>query len=200
MFKKLLHGKRKSALLNLTWSGLLCRVVWSVSQLLYLLQRAGHFKFFSPSFFVGLELTLLPRTGPGDRARFRYQLLQECHVTVFDLSGYDRAQELKGAETRAPVGYELGIASALGKPVVIIGKEGLDLPFDVDLEPILLQHNSADLEQFTGALDRALYGLQRGGSGESVAATAAYVRELAVGHNDPKVDAILKMLSADTLK
>src|SRR5215813_4106355 len=56
MFKKLLHGKRKSALLNLTWSGLLCRVVWSVSQLLYLLQRAGHFKFFSPSFFVGLEL------------------------------------------------------------------------------------------------------------------------------------------------
>src|SRR5262249_54803878 len=58
MFKKLLHGKRKSALLNLTWSGLLCRVVWSVSQLLYLLQRAGHFKFFSPSFFVGLELSL----------------------------------------------------------------------------------------------------------------------------------------------
>src|SRR5262245_43223507 len=56
IFKKLLHGKRKSALLNLTWSGLLCRVVWSVSQLLYLLQRAGHFKFFSPSFFVGLEL------------------------------------------------------------------------------------------------------------------------------------------------
>src|SRR5215813_13090935 len=43
--QKLLHGKRKSALLNLTWSGLLCRVVWSVSQLLYLLQRAGHFKF-----------------------------------------------------------------------------------------------------------------------------------------------------------
>src|SRR5215831_1279320 len=60
MFKKLLHGKRKSALLNLTWSGLLCRVVWSVSQLLYLLQRAGHFKFFSPSFFVGLELTIGP--------------------------------------------------------------------------------------------------------------------------------------------
>src|SRR5262245_5716649 len=58
IFKKLLHGKRKSALLNLTWSGLLCRVVWSVSQLLYLLQRAGHFKFFSPSFFVGLELTV----------------------------------------------------------------------------------------------------------------------------------------------
>src|SRR5215831_6084061 len=62
MFKKLLHGKRKSALLNLTWSGLLCRVVWSVSQLLYLLQRAGHFKFFSPSFFVGLELVNLKIT------------------------------------------------------------------------------------------------------------------------------------------
>src|SRR5262244_2855057 len=62
MFKKLLHGKRKSALLNLTWSGLLCRVVWSVSQLLYLLQRAGHFKFFSPSFFVGLELVLTEKS------------------------------------------------------------------------------------------------------------------------------------------
>src|SRR5215831_15579688 len=65
MFKKLLHGKRKSALLNLTWSGLLCRVVWSVSQLLYLLQRAGHFKFFSPSFFVGLELIPPPHREPG---------------------------------------------------------------------------------------------------------------------------------------
>src|SRR5215813_5862858 len=67
MFKKLLHGKRKSALLNLTWSGLLCRVVWSVSQLLYLLQRAGHFKFFSPSFFVGLELILSAKTERTDR-------------------------------------------------------------------------------------------------------------------------------------
>src|SRR5262249_7890392 len=35
-------------------------LVWSVSQLLYLLQRAGHFKFFSPSFFVGLELGRSP--------------------------------------------------------------------------------------------------------------------------------------------
>jgi hypothetical protein len=33
-------------------------VVWSVSQLLYLLQRAGHFKFLVHHFFVGLGLVV----------------------------------------------------------------------------------------------------------------------------------------------
>src|SRR5262245_38514650 len=56
--QKALAWKKKigSTQSHLEWPP--CRVVWSVSQLLYLLQRAGHFKFFSPSFFVGLELSL----------------------------------------------------------------------------------------------------------------------------------------------
>src|SRR5262249_78246 len=54
--QKALAWKKKigSTQSHLEWPP--CRVVWSVSQLLYLLQRAGHFKFFSSSFFVGLEL------------------------------------------------------------------------------------------------------------------------------------------------
>src|SRR5262245_22154790 len=56
--QKALAWKKKigSTQSHLEWPP--CRVVWSVSQLLYLLQRAGHFKFFSPSFFVGLGLNL----------------------------------------------------------------------------------------------------------------------------------------------
>src|SRR5262249_28977999 len=42
-----------------------CRVVWSVWQLLYLLQRAGHFKFCSPSFFFCLGLTSEELTSDG---------------------------------------------------------------------------------------------------------------------------------------
>src|SRR5215813_11081400 len=80
IFKKLLHGKRKSALLNLTWSGLLCRMVWSVSQLLYLLQRAGHFKFFSPSFFVGLELIICPTKTMNGR-QLRLEKAKFCKLT-----------------------------------------------------------------------------------------------------------------------
>src|SRR5262245_47973980 len=65
--QKALAWKKKigSTQSHLEWPP--CRVVWSVSQLLYLLQRAGHFKFFSPSFFVGLELTVHCRAQPGRR-------------------------------------------------------------------------------------------------------------------------------------
>src|SRR5262249_30722049 len=61
--QKALAWKKKigSTQSHLEWPP--CRVVWSVSQLLYLLQRAGHFKFFSPSFFVGLELTAQTSSG-----------------------------------------------------------------------------------------------------------------------------------------
>src|SRR5215813_12719367 len=104
MFKKLLHGKRKSALLNLTWSGLLCRVVWSVSQLLYLLQRAGHFKFFSPSFFVGLELTIehcnaeyigaLLLSDPVFCREIWTILIQNCGKTIREIGGIELSYTL----------------------------------------------------------------------------------------------------------
>src|SRR5262249_14127899 len=51
-------------------------LVWSVSQLLYLLQRAGHFKFFSPSFFVGLELI---KDNPPGSSPVRCLVRMRCH-------------------------------------------------------------------------------------------------------------------------
>src|SRR5215472_949639 len=57
--QKALAWKKKigSTQSHLEWPP--CRVVWSVSQLLYLLQRAGHFKFLVHHFFVGLELAVV---------------------------------------------------------------------------------------------------------------------------------------------
>src|SRR5262245_49467830 len=112
IFKKLLHGKRKSALLNLTWSGLLCRVVWSVSQLLYLLQRAGHFKFFSPSFFVGLELIALSLTSfSWDSVNTQEKKLETLTVSYSSFTG-----------NRAPfwIAKEIGLYEKYGLDVKLV--------------------------------------------------------------------------------
>src|SRR5262245_4911773 len=76
--QKALAWKKKigSTQSHLEWPP--CRVVRSVSQLLYLLQRAGHFKFFSPSFFVGLELKVEPLP-----TSLSTQIFPPCNSTNF---------------------------------------------------------------------------------------------------------------------
>src|SRR5215831_12903041 len=162
MFKKLLHGKRKSALLNLTWSGLLCRVVWSVSQLLYLLQRAGHFKFFSPSFFVGLELIApaLDRLEIGGRTTIEiveagniridmFQRLLTADLVVADLSIH-----------HANVFYELGIRHALcDRHTFMLRCRQEKFPFDLQTDRYFeysKEAPGASLESFVEAIRRTI--------------------------------------------
>ncbi|EGQ5282741.1 hypothetical protein I4B36_003512, partial [Enterobacter hormaechei] len=41
--------------------------------------------------------------------------------------------------------YELGIAQALGKPVVIVSKGAKDIPFDLKNRQVIIYDNPADL-------------------------------------------------------
>jgi hypothetical protein len=143
------------------------------------------------------RLELLPAEGHGEPSRFGFEQLRECHVAVFDLSRFDRERELDGAADLAPTAYAMGIAVALGKPIVAVGLLGGEVPFDLDIEPVFLGQDGDPTAVLARALDHAVYGIQRGGSGDSVADTVAHVRQLPEARADSKVRVILKTLSAE---
>jgi hypothetical protein len=150
------------------------------------------------------ELTLLPLKVKGDPAAERWKQLREANIAVFDLSDYRRPMPLDEAAAVAAVGYELGIALALGRPVVVVAKEGQAMPFDVDVEPLRLAGDDEDEGRLAEALDEALYGLQRGGGDSSVDETLRYVRQEYAGHDMAYVRIALEQIDesagADPLK
>ena len=62
----------------------------------------------------------------------------------------------KRARELATAAYELGLAFALGKPVVVVATGDERLPFDIDLSPVTLdgEDDTALLQQ---AIDEAFY-------------------------------------------
>jgi|GEM_PF-1378410 len=123
------------------------------------------------------KLTLLPVEAQGDPAQFRWNQLRECNVAIFDLTAYNRPLPPEVAAQVAAVGYELGVALAIGRPVVVVAKKGQGLPFDVDVEAVRLAQDEEDERRLSQALDEAMYGLQRGGADSSVDETLSYVRQ-----------------------
>ena len=89
---------------------------------------------------------LLDETPPGDLAEGRWNQLWSASVAVFDV-GVPEGSE------RAQVCYELGLALALGKAIVVTHRPGQALPFDVALQPIPL---SNDPEADAGRLERGV--------------------------------------------
>jgi nucleoside 2-deoxyribosyltransferase len=155
------------------------------------------------------ELTLLPLEVKGDPAAERWKQLREANIAIFDLSDYRRPAPLDEAPADAvvavaAVGYELGIALALGRPVVAIAKEGQAMPFDLDVEPLRLAGNDEDGGRLAAAMDEALYGLQRGGADSSVDETLRYVRQEYADHEMAYVRIALEQIDdsagADPLK
>lgn len=113
----------------------------------------------------------------------RFAQLYGAGAAVFDLTGYrhDRREMSAANVAVAAVCHELGIALALGRPVVVVARRGQEMPFDVDVEPLLLDGDGRDGERLADALDRALYLPQRGGADTSVAETLAQLREICDG-------------------
>jgi nucleoside 2-deoxyribosyltransferase len=109
----------------------------------------------------GLSMQQRPR-GQGF-ANARWNQLQRAATTVFDLGGSD-------GPARAAVCYELGMALTLGKPVVVVSDQP-ELPFDVDLEPIVLAGEAGDEEELSDALDQSLVWTPSGDRRESLAET-----------------------------
>jgi nucleoside 2-deoxyribosyltransferase len=116
----------------------------------------------------------------------RWDALRGCFVGVFDLRGYSpnliRADS-SAAAALAGTAYELGLAFALGKPVVILTSSGEMLPFDIDIAPCELG-DDADVNQqrLTDALDHAWYGRQRTPGASGLMETFAYLDRLTRDH------------------
>jgi len=95
----------------------------------------------------GLDLLAMPKGD--DVATARWRQLQAANVAVFDLG----VEEGPG---RAAVAYELGIARTLGKAIVVLAFRDQVVPFDVDVEPVLMSGSAADADAIGEAIDRAL--------------------------------------------
>jgi hypothetical protein len=133
-------------------------------------------------------------------ASLRWDQLREGAVAVFDFTAYKRSAPLEDASAVAAVAYELGIAFALGRSAIIVANENQDLPFDLDIEPIRLGNGDADAAALSVALDRALYGLQRGGAGSSVEPSVRYLRDRFGTHGDFHVRLSLDNLDAEAAR
>jgi hypothetical protein len=133
-------------------------------------------------------------------ASLRWDQLREAAVAVFDFTSYKRSTTLEEASVVSAVAYELGIALALGRAVVIVATEAQDLPFDLDIEPVRLHNGGDDANALSVALDQALYGLQRGGAGSSVEQSVAYLRGWFGAHADFHVRLSLDTLDTETVR
>ena len=121
-----------------------------------------------------------------NRGQLRWDELNSCHVAVFDLRGAGEMATLvtaspKRARELATAAYELGLAFALGKPVVVVATGDERLPFDIDLSPVTLdgEDDTALLQQ---AIDEAFYVPQRRGDHMSIAESIGFLDSLTAGH------------------
>ena len=135
---------------------------------------------------LGLQLMSAP-TGENIAAS-RWKQLQKANTTVFDLS-------VRNESSRAAVAYELGIALTLGKPVVVLAKKDQDIPFDVDVEPILLSGTAQDKSTISEAIDRSLVWAMPRPRSSGVLATVEHVlTRYPIPHTNTYVDQTLKQL------
>jgi nucleoside 2-deoxyribosyltransferase len=121
------------------------------------------------------RLSLQAETASANPAQQRWDQLRTAAVAIFDMRRYSReatyTNDPPAARQVAAAAYELGIAFAIGKPVVVVAKPNQALPFDVDIEPVRLSGAVNDLDLLTAAIESALYGRQRGGEEGSIAVT-----------------------------
>lgn len=130
-----------------------------------------------------------PRHGQ-HHGQMRWEALAASQVAVFDLRGADRLATLARsdpdrARALCAAAYELGLAFALGTPVLVLAGPDDVLPFDIDVEPLRLQPDAgrhAEGEAISAALDLCLYGVQREPHGSSIATTLAQMRRLTDRH------------------
>ena len=114
------------------------------------------------------QLTVLNTGRLQNHGQARWDELNGCHVAVFDLRGASRIEQLaagrpKRARELTAAAYELGLAFALGKPLVVVCEPDEAMPFDIDLAPLALDGSADDATRLQQAVDEAFYLPQRGG-------------------------------------
>jgi hypothetical protein len=116
------------------------------------------------------RLTVLNPSSGKDYAGARWADLRRCNVAVFDFT-------VEQPEALAPIAYELGIALALGRNVVVAAGPSA-VPFDVDIVPLQLPGDADDGARLAVAVEDALYGQQRGGGDTSVPEAIEYAKQV----------------------
>lgn len=96
-----------------------------------------------------LGLSMMQTPSGENVSNTRWKQLQSAMTTVFDLGFED-------GPARAAVAYELGMALTLGKPIVVIATRDWPLPFNVALEPVLLDGNRDEEKNLAAAIDRSI--------------------------------------------
>jgi hypothetical protein len=133
-------------------------------------------------------LQIMPKlTGEGYAAA-RWKQLQKAVSAIFDLRGGDDSR-------LASVTYELGIALALGSPILVLISAGQTMPFDVDIEPVVLSGGPTDVAELEVAIDRSVVWTfprtSAGGSSKTLEFVLSTHRR---PHPDLYVDQTLKLL------
>jgi hypothetical protein len=115
----------------------------------------------------GLEIASVP---PGrEVAEARFEALRRAALVIADIG--------TGATARAGACYEAGIALVLGKPVLVLAPESEVVPFDIDVEPVLVPARGLTPDMLTAAIDRALILPQRIASPGNIAEMFAAASE-----------------------
>jgi nucleoside 2-deoxyribosyltransferase len=123
-----------------------------------------------------------------NHGQMRWNELNSCHVACFDFRGAGEVATLAAtaparARELAEAAYELGLAFALGKPVVIAAANGDSMPFDIDVTPVALAGGKHDAQRLQRAIDEAFYVPQRSGGDSSLAESVAFLDRLTAAHD-----------------
>ena len=118
----------------------------------------------------------------------RWDALRSSAIAVFDWRRYktELVRQVRTAALElAAVAYEQGRSITLGTPVVVLTQAGQRLPFDIDIEPLLLsgRDKKGDRAALEAALDTALYARQRLAADSGLTVTADWLRTSLAAHS-----------------
>ena len=137
-------ARHHSMLVKPIWSGAAKQT--STNAILYMGPANGRRLVDGICSTIGFELMSIPSGKIFNVAR--WEQLQKAYLAIFDLRS-------SACINRAAVAYELGIARTLGKPVIVIVSKEQGIPFDIDVQPLLLSGSSTDKGALAEAIDLA---------------------------------------------
>jgi hypothetical protein len=132
----------------------------------------------------------------------RWNGLRTSELGVFDYVGYPPVEDRDRLERSAAVkfaatSYELGVAMALGHPVLILSDNPKNIPFDIDSTLLTVSATRDLFESLSQAMDDVIYGVQRQTLGSSLKVTRTWLERVFHGHPFYSVSSPLATLESD---
>lgn len=165
------------------WSG--ARVPVDTNAVLFVGERSTRQMVGKICWKFGWRLMSLVKGRPF--ALTRWQQLQKANVTIFDIS-------VAEGPDLAAITYELGIAFTLNKPIVVLARDE-KIPFDIDVNPVLLSGTTQDEAAISEAIDNAfVQTIPRPSSSTVAAVIEHFLKQYPPPQADTEVDQTVKQL------